>query len=65
MDDYLECFPEVRVGVLTNGEYWAIVIREGKDDWRPDRPVPLGLNWKGHEETALRLFESLAKSNFW
>ena len=65
MDEYLECFPEIQVGVLTNGEYWTIGIHEGNNNWRPDRPVPLGLNWRDQGETALRLVESLAKGRFW
>ena len=63
--EYVEYFPEVRVVVLTNGEYWRIVRRVGDDNWEPESELPLGLHWRDQEETASRLIGDLARNNFW
>ena len=64
IENYLECLPEVRVAVLTNGEFWDIRICEGEEKIQSDRLAPLGLNWENKRETASRLEEALAKRHF-
>ena len=51
-----------RLVVVTNGQYWAIRVRDGKGDWQPESDRPLGLHWRDPGETAERLHRRLDRS---
>ena len=64
MEEYIEGMKTVRAAVLTNGQYWAIGLRDGQGEWMADRLKPLGLHWHDTTDTAKRLYNSLAKRNY-
>ena len=59
--DYMEGGRDL-VGVLTNGEFWNICRLDRRGNPREDRPI--GLASRSPSESARRLFQTLAKSNW-
>ena len=65
LDDYIDCFSGLEAAVLTNGEYWDIAKCDRRGDLYPESSKPLGLTYPDYKENAQRLFNTLARSNFW
>ena len=59
--DYMEGGRDL-VGVLTDGEFWNICYLDRRGNPREDRPI--GLASRSPSESARRLFQALAKSNW-
>ena len=65
MDNYLDCFSGLKAAVLTNGEYWDIAKYDSRGNLHGESDKPLGLTYPNYQETACRLFNALARSNYW
>ena len=61
---YMLEVPTARVVVVTNGQYWAIQIRNRGGAWHPESDRPLGLHWREAGETADRLHRHLDRSRY-
>lgn len=60
MERYLQDIPTAMIAVVTNGQYWEIVKREG-NGWKAVANRPLGIHYVKTDENAHRLWEALSK----
>ena len=60
MERYLQDIPTATVAVVTNGQYWAIGLREGSG-WKAESRYPLGLHYEKTGQNAQRLWDCLSK----
>ena len=61
LDDYMQDGSDL-VGALTNGEFWNICYLDRRGRLTEDKPI--GLASRPPSESARRLFQALAKSNW-
>ena len=61
MERYLQDIPTATVAVVTNGQYWTIVLREGSGWQLESNGRPLGLHYEKTGDNAKRLWDCLSK----